>query len=599
MQHAEQANVANSFRPNHIPPQLPISRDPMSNHLNPPYGGTLQNLVMPPEEAEALKAGLTKVPALGLNERQLCDLELLLNGGFSPLRGFMGRADYEGVLKDMRLTDGTLWPLPIMLSVSQELAEQARENGRLALTDPEGLNLAVLEVGECWEYDREAEAQAVYGTTSMEHPGVRYLMEEEGPVYITGTLKGLQRPLRYDHRALRLNPAELRSEFSRMGWRRIAGFHTRNPIHRNLREMTMAAATRVGANLLVHPVVSAPGQGEFDHHTRVRCYQAVQRHYPPNLMRLSLLSLSMRRAGPRETLLHAIIRKNHGCSHFIVGRNHAGPSEERQDNQFYGPYEAQELMAKHQEELGIEMIPFQEMVYVPGRAQFLPVDEVPEQEPTLAITNAELHRRLNLGLDFPPWYSYPEVLAELRQAYPARDKQGFTLFFTGLSGAGKSTVANVLLARFLELGGRPVTLLDGDIVRRNLSSELGFTKEHRDLNILRIGFVANEITKNRGIAICAPIAPYRDIRRQVREMISPSGGFIEIFVGTPLEVCEGRDRKGLYAKARAGIIANFTGISDPYEEPEHPEIVLDTSNHSPDECAQQVLIHLEREGYLA
>lgn len=360
----------------------------------------------------------------------------------------------------------------------------------------------------------------------------------------------------------------------------------------------MRAATDVGAHLLLHPVVGLTKPGDIDHYTRVRCYRAINEHYPPDMMKLSLLNLAMRMAGPREALWHAIIRKNYGCTHMIVGRDHAGPGNDPSRKPFYSPYEAQEMVEKFQEEIGIRMIPFQEMVYAKSRAQYLPVNEVGEDDEVIRISGTEIRRRLREGLEIPEWFSYPNVVAELRKSYPPKKRHGITLFFTGLSGAGKSTVANVLLAKFLEMGERPVTLLDGDIVRKNLSSNLGFSKEDRDLNILRIGFVANEITKNGGIAICAPIAPYESTRRQIRELIEARGAFIEIHVSTPLEICEQRDRKGLYAKARAGLIKNFTGIDDPYEEPENPEIALDTTSLLPEEAAQEVLLYLEREGYL-
>src|SRR5690606_19372076 len=321
-------------------------------------------------------------------------------------------------------------------------------------------------------------------------------------------------------------------------------------------------------------------------------------HYPEQTTALSLLPLAMRMGGPREALWHAIIRKNYGCTHFIVGRDHAGPGRDSTGKPFYGPYDAQRMMLENAEELGITMVPFKNMVYVEDRAQYMPEDEVDENTRTLDLSGTELRRRLHEGVEIPEWFSFPEVVAELRRTHPPRHRQGFTVFFTGLSGSGKSTVANALMIKLMEMGGRPVTLLDGDVVRKHLSSELGFSKEHRDLNIQRIGYVASEITKNGGVAICAPIAPYAATRRQVREMIEPLGGFLEIHVATPLEVCEERDRKGLYAKARAGIIKNFTGISDPYEEPENPEMRIDTTELTPALAPHRVTARLERLGYI-
>jgi sulfate adenylyltransferase len=375
-------------------------------------------------------------------------------------------------------------------------------------------------------------------------------------------------------------------------------FQTRNPLHRAHQELTFRAAREAEANLLIHPVVGMTKPDDIDHFTRVRCYEHVLEQYPEQTTQLSLLNLAMRMAGPREALWHAIIRKNYGCTHFIVGRDHAGPGSDRNGQPFYGPYDAQELFREHEKELDIAMVPFKNMVYVENRAEYVAEDEIRPGDAVLNLSGTEFRRRLHEGLDIPEWFSYPKVVEELRRAHPPRHEQGFTVFFTGLSGSGKSTIANALLIKLLEDGSRPVTLLDGDIVRKHLSSELSFSKEHRDLNIRRIGFVAGEITKNGGIAICAPIAPYAATRREVREMVSPVGGFIEIFVSTPIEVCEVRDRKGLYSKARAGLIKGFTGIDDPYEVPENAEIVINTTELTPDLAAHRILITLEKLGYI-
>ncbi len=369
-------------------------------------------------------------------------------------------------------------------------------------------------------------------------------------------------------------------------------------MHRAHYELTLRAAKELETNLLIHPVVGMTKPGDLDHYTRVRCYQEVLKHHPKNTAMLSLLPLAMRMAGPREAVWHAIIRKNFGCTHFIVGRDHAGPGNDSKGNPFYGPYDAQELLREHEEELGISMVPFKMMVYVEERDSYEPIDSVGKDVRTLSISGTELRDRLSDGREIPEWFTFPEVAIELQKTHPPRSRQGFTVFFTGLSGSGKSTIANAVMVKLLEMGGRPVTLLDGDLVRKNLSSELGFSKEHRDINIRRIGYVASEITKNSGIALCAPIAPYHQVRQDVREMIEPLGGFVLVHVATPIEVCEGRDRKGLYAKARAGVIESFTGISDPYEEPADADLVIDTSDLSPEESAQKIILHLESEGYI-
>jgi sulfate adenylyltransferase len=564
----------------------------MSDSLIEPYGGELIDLMVDADRGEDLKKRARDWPSWELADRQLCDLELLLTGGFSPLRTFLGEADYDSVLDTIRLEDGTLWPIPITLDVSEELAKQITSGTQMALRDPEGVMLAALEVTEMWRPDREREAEAVFGTGDTSHPGVARLLGATHPVYVTGRLEGLELPVHYDFALDRYTPAQLRDEFVRRSWRQVVAFQTRNPMHRAHVELTTRAATESRANLLIHPVVGLTKPGDIDHYTRVRVYRKILEHYPQNTAMLSLLPLAMRMAGPREALWHAIIRRNHGATHLIVGRDHAGPGG------FYGPYDAQEMLRAHEEELGVTMVPFRQMVYVEDRDEYLPEDEVPTDSRVLSISGTELRARLSDGRDIPEWFTYPDVAEELRRTHPPRHRQGFTVFLTGLSGAGKSTIANVLMVKFLEMGGRPVTLLDGDIVRKELSSELGFSKEHRDLNIRRIGFVASEITKNGGIAICAPIAPYQHTRAQVRELIEEVGGFCLVYVATPLEIAEERDRKGLYAKARAGLIADFTGISDPYEEPTDAEVIIDTTELTPEQAAQEILLHLDREGYV-
>ncbi len=550
------------------------------------------------ERINELKAESVAWPSWDLTPRQICDLELLLNGGFSPLSGFMGRADYESVVRDMRLADGALWPIPVTLDITEELAGRLRSGDWLSLRDPEGVMLAALQVSDVWQPDRGTEAEAVFGSTNPSHPGVDHLLKQTQRHYVAGRLEGVQAPTHYDYRDLRHTPAQLRAQFSMFGWRRVVAFQTRNPLHRAHLELTIRAAKESEASLLIHPVVGMTKPGDVDHYTRVRCYQAIMPSYPHGSVMLSLLPLAMRMAGPREAVWHGIIRRNHGVTHLIVGRDHAGPGSDASGKPFYGPYDAQDLFRKHERELGVTMLPFHQMVYVEDRDEYMPEDEVPDGSRVLSISGTEQRRRLNEGKELPAWFTPPAVASELRRSYPPRSHQGVTVFFTGLSGSGKSTIASALLVKLLEIGGRQVTLLDGDLVRKHLSSELGFSKEHRDLNIRRIGFVAAEITKNGGVAVCAPIAPYDAMRREVRRMVESGGGFVLVHVATPLEVCEARDRKGLYAKARAGVLKEFTGISDPYEEPADADIVIDTTSITPEEAAQDVILHLEREGYI-
>jgi sulfate adenylyltransferase len=567
--------------------------------LNPPHGGTLTELYLPPAEAEALKRRSATLRGWDLTPRQRCDLELLLNGAFSPLTGFLGRRDYERVLREMRLADGTLWPIPIVLDVDEAFACALDPGAEIALRDPQGVPLAVLTVEDIYWPDKLREARAIYDSSDRAHPGVAELFERTGPVYLGGRVRGIQPPTHYDFASLRDSPRTLREWFAERSWERIVAFQTRNPLHRAHRELTLRAAAQAEAKLLIQPVVGLTKPGDVDHYTRVRCYQAVLPHYPADSVRLSLLPLAMRMAGPREALWHAIIRKNYGASHFIVGRDHAGPGNDSRGRPFYPPLAAQELLVRHQQEIGIRIVPFPAVVYAANRGEYLPVNELKPDDQVRDLSGTELRRRLHAGEELPDWFTFPEVARILRERHPAGGPHGFALFFTGLSGAGKSTLAEAVTARLLERSARPVTLLDGDEVRKHLSRGLGFSREDRIANIGRIGFVAGEIVRHGGIAVCAPIAPYAEARDQARALVERHGHFVEIHVATPLAVCEARDRKGLYAQARAGKLAQFTGISDPYEIPEAPELRIDTSSADPLALADEVIAWLQERGLVA
>lgn len=559
-----------------------------------------ESLLVHPRRAEHLKEAALGYPSLSLNQRQLCDLELLLNRAFYPLRGYLNREDYESVLETMRLANGTLWPMPICLDLKEEAAGSLDKGQPIALRDEEGFLLAILTIEDIWKADKHREAKAVFGTADPEkHPGAGFLYEEISPWYAGGTLEGIQLPIHYDFKDLRLTPADTHRAFSQKGWRNIVGFQTEKHLHCAHKEMTLRAAREAGASIFLQPVVGSNDYGNLDHYTQVRCYQQIVNKYPKNMITLGLIPLALRKAGPREALWEAVIRKNYGCTHFMVAEDEADPfANGGSDHRFYPRCSAQDLVHEYEGETGIKMIPLTRMVYVEDRAQYLPEGEVQPGLNIKSISSAELRRRLEFDLDIPEWFSYPEVVAELRRSYPPRNRQGFTIFITGLPSAGKSTLAKVLFAKFLEMRDRPVTLLDGDIVRKNLSSELTFSKEHRNLNITRIGFVASEITKNGGIAICAPIAPYEESRRRNRELISRCGGYIEVYLSTPVEVCEKRDRKDTYTRAREGKIKGFTGVDDPYIPPSNPEVTLDTTELSPEEAAQEVLLYLADQGYI-
>ena len=550
------------------------------------------------QSKDILKKKSINYPSWVLTDRQICDLEMILNGGFSPLGGFLGKDDYESVINDLRLNDGRLWPIPIMLDVTSEFAQSISIGNKITLKDKEGFSLAIMEITDIWEPDRIKEANLVYGTDDDSHPGVDYLLNECNPLYVGGTIDCIDFPHHYDYQHLRHTPEVLKQKFQEMGWNNIVAFQTRNPLHRAHVEMTLRAIKEINANLLIHPVVGMTKPGDVDHYTRVRCYNHVLDKYPDNSAILSLLPLAMRMGGPREALWHAIIRKNYGCTHLIVGRDHAGPGNDKDGNPFYGPYDAQDIIEKYKDEIGIQMVPFKFLVFLPDQNSYKPIDEVPDGIDYKTVSGSELRKHLDEGTDIPDWFTYQEVAKELQKSRPPKAERGFTIFFTGLSGSGKSTLANGLLIKLLENGSRPVTLLDGDIVRTHLSSELGFSKEHRSLNVRRIGFVASEITKNKGIAICAPIAPYKKDRRFNRKLISKLGGYIEIYVSTSIDKCEERDVKGLYKLAREGVIKEFTGISDPYEAPENAEIIIDSSGIAPEKLVDQIYHKIKKIGYI-
>jgi sulfate adenylyltransferase len=528
-----------------------------------------------------------------LKDRQLFDLEMLMVGGFAPLAGFLNEEDYLSVVKDMRLDDGSLWPVPVVLDVPDSADFKVGES--IVLCDPYGNPLAVMDIESRYQPDKQAEVLGVYGTKDMAHPGVRYVLNQMHDTYIGGTIHQLQLEARHDFKDYRYTPAELKQVFKDKGWDKVVAFQTRNPMHRVHFELVKRAHEATGAPVLVHPVVGMTREGDIDYITRVRTYQVVCETYGKEFTSLALLPLAMRMAGPLEALWHMIIRKNYGVTHFIVGRDHAGPGQDSQGEPFYGPYEARDLALLYAKEIGIDVVPSAELAYVPTRGRYASVDEMVEGESMESISGTEFRRKLFAGEEIPEWFSFPESIAELRVGVKKQQRRGVTIFLTGLSGSGKSTIANILTSKLLEVQDKEVTLLDGDVIRNHLTSELGFSKEHRNLNVQRVGYVASEITKHGGVAVCALIAPYAQARAQARELVENHGSFIEIHVSTPLEVCEKRDVKGLYEKARKGIIKGFTGIDDPYEEPVNPDLVIDTTATSAEAGVEQVLDYLRSE----
>jgi len=543
--------------------------------------------------------------SITLTQRQLCDLELILNKGFAPLEGFMTESDYNSVVETMRLADGSVWPMPITLDITQETAQKllgvttkSLENNILELRSPEGRLIANMNVEDIWKPNKLNEAEKVYRTTSTDHPGVQYLLNKTHDYYVGGKVDLVAMPHHYDFAELRKTPAELKQYFKENNISQIVAFQTRNPMHRAHFEITERAAKEINGHLLLHPVVGLTKPGDVDHFTRVHCYKELYKNYPRGSTTLSLLPLAMRMAGPREALWHALIRKNYGCTHFIIGRDHAGPGADSNGNLFYGPYDAQDLVMNYANEIGITVVPFKMVIYLPDEDRYEEISKITPDTRTAQISGTQLRKMLKDGVNPPEWFTYPEIAKILQKTYPPRNKQGFTLFFTGLSGSGKSTLANAVAIKLMELQDRKISLFDGDIVRKFLTSELGFSKQHRSLNVRRIGFVANEASKNGGAALCAFIAPYQQDREENRQLISALSNYIEVYVSTSLAECEKRDTKGLYEKARAGIIQQFTGISDPYETPKNAEIIIDTETISIDDGAKIIIDYLTKQGYI-
>ena len=560
-----------------------------------PYGGSLVDLVVDPDKAAELKEKANHLPSIQVSERIVCDLELLATGGFSPLDRFMGKEDHQRVLDEMRLTSGHLFPIPITLPVDP--TDDLKLDSQIAIRNSKNEILAIMDVDEIYEWDRTEVASKAFGTTDTAHPLVAE-MNRWGSHNISGKLQVIQLPSHPDFFESRMTPAQTRARLAEYGHANVVAFQTRNPLHRVHEELTKRAADAVGGVLLLHPVVGMTRPGDVDHFTRVRTYKALtENYYEKDRILLSLLPLAMRMAGPREALWHALIRRNHGANHFVVGRDHAGPGNDSTGKPFYGAYDAQELAEKHSEELGVKIVPFSELVYLPDEERYEEVSKIPAATKTASISGTQVREQyLNAGRLLPDWFTRPEVAEILSESYPPRFKQGLCVWFTGLSGSGKTTTSEIFTVLLME-HGRQVTVLDGDVVRTNLSKGLGFSAEDRDTNIRRIGYVAAEIVRHGGSVICAAVSPYRATRDEVRNMVGVDR-FIEVFVDTPLDVCESRDVKGMYAMARRGEIKGFTGIDDPYEAPENPEITLDTIANTPEENAHLIMNTLQEDGFI-
>ena len=560
-----------------------------------PYGGRLVGLIVPDDGREEARAYAGTLPSLQVSDRVVCDLELLATGGFSPLDRFMGKADVERVVGEMRLHDGSVFPIPITLPIGDD--DKLALDSEITLRDSRNNMLAILRVEEVFPWDRQETSQQVLGTLDLRHPLVAE-MRSWGDRNVSGRLRALQLPPRYDFKELRLTPRQTRERLAACGHANVVAFQTRNPLHRVHEELTKRAVEEVDGTLLLHPVVGMTKPGDVDHYTRVRTYRALASgYYDPGRIVLALLPLAMRLAGPREALWHAVIRRNFGANHLIIGRDHASPGADSEGRPFYPPYAAQEMVTQYSDEIGVKVVPFRDMVYLPEEDRYVEVDKVPSGAKTASISGTQVREHyLNSGRPLPSWFTRGEVADILAETYPPRHRQGVCVWFTGLSGSGKSTTAEVLTALLLE-HGRQVTVLDGDVVRTHLSKGLAFSREDRDTNIRRIGYVASEIVRHGGVVLCAAVSPYRATRNDARNMVGLDH-FVEVFVDTPLEVCESRDTKGMYAKARRGEIKGFTGIDDPYEAPERPEIMLETVRSDPESNARKIVEYLASRGFI-
>lgn len=563
--------------------------------LIPPCGGSLVNLVVPVGAKEELTARANRLPSLQLSDRSVCDLELLATGAFSPLESFMGRENYECVLDSMRLLSGHVFPIPVTLPVGPD--SRIRFDQDVALRNSKNELLGVMTIDEIYEWNRDEVAVKVFGSGDLRHPVV-VEMTRWGQLNISGRLSVLELPRHYDFHELRLTPAETRARLDTFGRPNVIAFQTRNPLHRVHEELTKRAMQELDGTLLLHPVVGMTKPGDVDHYTRVRTYKVLpERYFAPQRVLLALLPLAMRMAGPREALWHALIRRNYGANYLIIGRDHASPGSDSSGKSFYGPYDAQELVEQFKSELGVGVVPFRELVYLPDEDCYEEVSKIPANVRTASLSGTQVREEyLNDGKKLPAWFSRPEVAEILAESYPPKHRQGVCIWFTGLSASGKSTTAEVLTVLLMEYG-RQVTLLDGDVIRTHLSKGLGFSKEDRDTNIRRIGFVAAEIVRHGGVVVCAAVSPYRATREDVRNMVGQEH-FVEVFVNTPLEICEQRDTKGMYAKARRGEVKGFTGIDDPYESPQSPEITLDTLACTVEENARRIFDFLRTSGFV-
>jgi len=569
-----------------------ISQDPFSDVLDSIYE------IIPFKSVENYQTMAHELATVTLSHRNLCDLELILNGGFAPLDTFLNKTEYENVLENMHLGDGSIWPMPVTLDVDRRFADSLKSGQEIALRDVQGLLIAIMLVNDVWKPNKKHEALAVYNTLDENHPGVATLLNQVKDYYISGELIPMSSPVHYDYDHLRFTPAQLQETFEQRRWKKIVAFHTHNPMHKVHRELTLQAVKLTGAKLLLHPVSEFSQANDHNHYLRIRCYEHILKTYPKKSTLLGLLPLATRMAGPREALWHAIIRKNYGCTHFIVGRDHASPIQGRSEQKYYRAYDAQTLALTYQNEVGIEIVPMQELIFSHRKMRYYPANKFPKNGKPTSISGTELRNRIINKKAIPEWFTYPDIISELRKTIPHKLQQGFTVLLTGLPNSGKSTIANGLMLKLIEQTGRQVTLLDDNEIRARLSRGLSSSERDKEVCANRVAYVAKEVTRHGGIVVCETPATTLKTRNDMRDMISQSGGFIEVYVSTPMSTCENRNPSGLIGDARATQIKDLVLISNYYEAPEMPEIEIDTSSLEPKEVIENIMKEIRTLGYI-
>jgi sulfate adenylyltransferase len=515
-----------------------------------------------------------------LDERNLNDLEMFFLGAFDPLQGYNTFENFNSIVTHGCLEDGTIWPIPFVLPVPECLLTKnnnsvsTHSNVFLNVRDVLGTIVARVSVVDCYKVNIDVYGQLLLETSDTNHPFMDYLHNNHrDSVYVGGNITPICPIKHFDFIQYRQNTKQVKDMIRHDHWDAVIGFQTRNPMHKSHFELTRQAVSEVQKELetsntssarvllLITPSCGVTQPGDIDSATRIRCYQKILPYYKDlyNIdVKLVVLPLTMRMAGPKEALWHALIRQNFGCTHFIIGRDHAGPScLQKNGKSFYEPYAAHALLKSFATKLKIIPILSMNMVYVPDKKQYVQENLLPPNASYEQLSGTKFRTALQNREPIPEWFSFPTVLEELKKVYHPRYQQGFCIYFTGLPCSGKSTLAKAVSARLeeRESENRHVSILDADIVRLHLSRGLGYSKQDRSVNVQRIGYVASLITYHYGIVLVANIAPYAADRLSNRRLITNAGGgYIEVYVSTPLSICQTRDVKQHYKNARLGVL---------------------------------------------